>query len=35
MFGEVPPLADTSFGYLGDLHTPQGRFAYVNIRQSF
>lgn len=32
---EVPPLAATNFGYLGDLHSPQGRFVYVNVRKSF
>ena len=32
---EVPPLADTNYGYLGDLHSPQGRFVYVNVRKSF
>ncbi len=32
---EVPPLAATNFGYLGDLHSPQGRFAYVNVRKTF
>jgi iron complex outermembrane recepter protein len=32
---ETPPLADTNFGYLGDLHNPAGRFLYVNVRKSF
>jgi outer membrane receptor protein involved in Fe transport len=32
---ETPPLADTNFGYLGDLHSPQGRFVYVNVRKTF
>ncbi len=32
---ETPPLADTNFGYLGDLHNPAGRFLYVNFRKSF
>jgi len=32
---EVPPLADTNYGYLGDLHSPQGRFFYVNARKTF
>lgn len=32
---EIPPLAATNFGYLGDLHSPQGRFVYVNVRKSF
>jgi hypothetical protein len=35
IFDEVPPLADTNFGYLGDLHSPQGRFVYVNARKTF
>ncbi len=35
IFDETPPLADTNFGYLGDLHSPQGRFAYVNVRKTF
>ena len=35
IFEETPPLADTNFGYLGDLHNPQGRFTYVNVRKTF
>jgi hypothetical protein len=35
IFDEVPPLADTNFGYLGDLHNPQGRFVYAAIRKQF
>ena len=35
LFDETPPLADTNFGYLGDLHSAQGRFLYVNIRKTF
>ena len=35
IFNEEPPLADTNFGYLGDLHNPAGRFMYVNVRKSF
>lgn len=35
IFDETPPLADTNFGYLGDLHSPQGRFIYVNVRKTF
>jgi iron complex outermembrane receptor protein len=35
IFNEEPPLADTNFGYLGDLHNPAGRFMYVNVRTSF
>ena len=32
---EVPPLADTNFGFLGDLHSPQGRYVYLNVRKVF
>lgn len=32
---ETPPLASTNFGYLGDLHSAQGRFMYVNVRKTF
>lgn len=32
---EVPPLADTNFGFMGDLHNPQGRFVYANVRKTF
>ncbi|HOY77494.1 MAG TPA: TonB-dependent receptor [Hyphomonadaceae bacterium] len=32
---EAPPLAATNFGYLGDLHSAQGRFMYVNVRKTF
>lgn len=32
---EVPPLAATNFGYLAELHSPQGRFVYVNVRKTF
>lgn len=35
LFGETPPLADTNFGYLGELHSPQGRFFYLNVRKTF
>jgi outer membrane receptor protein involved in Fe transport len=35
LFGETPPLADTNFGYLGELHSPQGRFVYLNVRKTF
>ncbi len=35
IFDEEPPLVDTNFGYLGDLHNPSGRFMYVNVRKSF
>lgn len=32
---EKPPLADTNFGYLGDLVEPAGRFFYGGIRKTF
>ncbi|MEZ5938213.1 MAG: TonB-dependent receptor [Hyphomonadaceae bacterium] len=35
LFDEEPPLADTNFGYLGDLHSPRGRSFYASIRKSF
>lgn len=35
LLDEVPPLADTNFGFLGELHNPQGRFVYANVRKTF
>ena len=35
LFDGEPPLADESFGYLGGLHSSQGRFVYVSARKSF
>ncbi|MDP3740269.1 MAG: TonB-dependent receptor [Hyphomonadaceae bacterium] len=35
IFNEEPPLADTNFGYLGDLHNPSGRYLYGSIRKEF
>ena len=35
LLDEAPPLADTNFGFLGELHNPQGRFVYVNVRKTF
>lgn len=32
---EAPPLADTTFGFLGDLHSAQGRYVYLNVRKTF
>jgi len=32
---EKPPLADTNFGYLGDIDTGSGRFVYGSIRKTF
>jgi len=30
-FDEDPPLADENFGYLASLHSPFGRYAYINL----
>jgi outer membrane receptor protein involved in Fe transport len=35
VFDEEPPLAEESFGYLGTLHSPQGRFVYASVRKTF
>nr|WP_321358891.1 TonB-dependent receptor [uncultured Hyphomonas sp.] len=35
LFDEEPPLADASFGYMGGLHSPRGRFVYVSARKTF
>lgn len=35
IFDEEPPLADTNFGYLGDLHNPSGRYLYGSVRKEF
>ena len=35
IFDETPPLADTNYGYLGDLHNPAGRFLYASVRKQF
>jgi iron complex outermembrane recepter protein len=35
LFDETPPLADTNFGYLGDLHSPAGRSFYASLRKEF
>lgn len=32
---EAPPLADSDFGYIGDLHSSQGRFFYASFRMNF
>ncbi len=32
---EDPPLADSSFGYLGSLHSSRGRYWYASIRSRF
>ncbi|RXZ66416.1 TonB-dependent receptor domain-containing protein [Pelagerythrobacter rhizovicinus] len=32
---EEPPLADSSFGYLGALHSSRGRYWYASIRKRF
>lgn len=33
--GELPPLADGSFGYLGELYSNRGRAYYVSLRKRF
>jgi hypothetical protein len=35
IFDEQPPLAATTFGYLGDIDNPSGRFLYGSIRKTF
>ncbi len=35
VFDDTPPLADTNFGYLGELHNPAGRSIYASVRKSF
>jgi iron complex outermembrane receptor protein len=35
LFDETPPLADTSFGYEGSLHSGAGRSIYASVRKSF
>ncbi len=32
---EEPPLADTSFGYLGSIHSASGRSVYASVRKTF
>ncbi|MDZ4760797.1 MAG: TonB-dependent receptor [Alphaproteobacteria bacterium] len=32
---ETPPLADTNYGYLGDIHSAAGRLLYVSLRKEF
>lgn len=32
---EAPPLADSDYGYIGDLHSSQGRFLYASFRMNF
>lgn len=32
---EDPPLADESYGYLGDLHSNRGRYWYASLRRQF
>ena len=32
---EDPPLADSSFGYLGGLHSNRGRYWYASVRKRF
>lgn len=32
---EEPPIADSSFGYLGSLHSSRGRYWYASVRKRF
>lgn len=32
---EDPPVADSTFNYLGSLHSARGRFLYASVRKSF
>ncbi|ANY18614.1 Vitamin B12 transporter BtuB precursor [Tsuneonella dongtanensis] len=35
VFGEDPPLADESFGFFSELHSPRGRQFVVELRKKF
>ncbi len=35
IFNEEPPLADSTFGYLGELHSPRGATWYASVRKRF
>lgn len=35
LFDNEPPLADETFGYLGSLASPIGRYLYVNVSKEF
>jgi outer membrane receptor protein involved in Fe transport len=35
MFDSDPPLADATFGYLGELHSIRGRSFYLSVRKRF
>lgn len=35
IFDEEPPLADESFGFEGELHSPTGRYVFLALTKSF
>ena len=35
LFDEEPPIADETFGYMGHLSSPIGRYLYVNLKTEF
>ena len=35
IFDEDPPLADEALGYLGSLHSPNGRTFYLSAKATF
>jgi outer membrane receptor protein involved in Fe transport len=35
MFNKLPPLADQSFGFMGELHSIKGRYWYASLRKRF
>lgn len=35
LFDNEPPLADETFGYIGRLHSPIGRYLYINVSKEF
>ena len=35
LFDEDPPLADQTYGYYSDLHSPRGRVFHVELRKKF
>ena len=35
IFNEEPPLADNTFGYMGELHSPRGSTWYASVRKRF
>lgn len=35
LFDNQPPRADETFGFIGRLHSPVGRYLYVNVKKAF